>query len=143
FLIAKKVARIYRLINATIKINSIILRNANIFPFVNEFSEKFIKYFCAFLIDFFFEYDQFTLNVRNKNITVFIILLGFLRMTISFQRAINFIIQFVRIIITILENVFFRIAILFLNDVEIKRLYTNYDNELVFSKIRRFVFEYI
>ncbi|KAF8847616.1 hypothetical protein BDZ45DRAFT_607210, partial [Acephala macrosclerotiorum] len=58
-------------------------------------------------------------------------------------KVINFVIQFVRIIITILKNVFFKVAILFLNNVKIKRLYTNYNNELIFSKIRRFVFEYI
>ncbi|KAF8857448.1 hypothetical protein BDZ45DRAFT_549648, partial [Acephala macrosclerotiorum] len=31
----------------------------------------------------------------------------------------------------------------FLDDVRVKRLYTNYDNELAFPEIRRFVFEHI
>ncbi|KAF8855103.1 hypothetical protein BDZ45DRAFT_596175, partial [Acephala macrosclerotiorum] len=57
FLIAKKIVKIYRLINAIMKMNSIILKNVNILFFVDEFSEKFIEYFYIFLIDFFFEYD--------------------------------------------------------------------------------------
>ncbi|KAF8848263.1 hypothetical protein BDZ45DRAFT_606184, partial [Acephala macrosclerotiorum] len=57
FLIAKKVVRIYRLINAIMKINSIILKDVNILFFVDEFSKEFIEYFCAFLINFFFEYN--------------------------------------------------------------------------------------
>ncbi|KAF8846528.1 hypothetical protein BDZ45DRAFT_608841, partial [Acephala macrosclerotiorum] len=136
FLIAKKIAGIYRLINAIMKINSIILRDVNILLSVNEFSKKFVEYFYTFLINFFFEYDQFTLNVRNRNMIVFIIPLKLLRMIIPFQKVINFIIQFVRIIITILEDVFSRVAIPFLDDVGVKRLYTNYDNELVLLEIR-------
>ena len=42
FLVAKKVANIYQLINAAIKMNSVILRDANLLPIVNEFSEEFI-----------------------------------------------------------------------------------------------------
>ncbi|KAF8847187.1 hypothetical protein BDZ45DRAFT_607820, partial [Acephala macrosclerotiorum] len=51
------------LINAIIKINSIILRNVNILFFVDKFSKEFIECFYTFLIDFFFKYDQFILNV--------------------------------------------------------------------------------
>ncbi|KAF8848362.1 hypothetical protein BDZ45DRAFT_606015, partial [Acephala macrosclerotiorum] len=83
FLIAKKTIRIYRLINTTMKINSIILRDVNILFFVDKFSKKFVEYFCVFLIDFFSKYDQFTLNIRNKNMIIFIILLEFLRIIIS------------------------------------------------------------
>ncbi|KAF8865669.1 hypothetical protein BDZ45DRAFT_580191, partial [Acephala macrosclerotiorum] len=136
FLIAKKVVKIYRLINAIIKMNSIILKDVNILFFVDEFFKKFIEYFYTFLIDFFSKYDQFILNDRNKNMIIFMILLKLLRITILFQRIINFIIQFVRVIITILKDVFFRIAIPFLNNVKIKKFYTNYDNKLVLLKIR-------
>ncbi|KAF8857457.1 hypothetical protein BDZ45DRAFT_592751, partial [Acephala macrosclerotiorum] len=124
------------LINAIIKINSITLRNTNIFFSINKFSEKFIKYFYTFLINFFFKYDQFILNVRNKNITIFIILLKLLRIIISFQKIINFVVQFIRVIITILKNVFFKVTILFLNNIKIKKFYTNYNNELILLKIR-------
>ncbi|KAF8846911.1 hypothetical protein BDZ45DRAFT_542073, partial [Acephala macrosclerotiorum] len=73
FLIAKKTVGIYRLINTTMKMNSITLKNVNIFSFVNEFFKEFIEYFYVSLINFFSKYDQFILNVRNKNIITFII----------------------------------------------------------------------
>ncbi|KAF8846529.1 hypothetical protein BDZ45DRAFT_608838, partial [Acephala macrosclerotiorum] len=131
------------LINTIIKINSITLKNVNIFFSINKIFKEFIEYFYVFLIDFFFKYNQFILNVRNRNMITFIILLKFLRIIILSQKVINSIIQFVRIIITILKNVFFKVVILFLNNVKIKEFYTNYNNKLILSKIRRFVFKYI
>ena len=57
FLVAKKLAGTYRLINAAIKINSITLRDANLPLLVNEFLKEFIGYIIALLIDFFFKYN--------------------------------------------------------------------------------------
>ena len=57
FLVAKKVANTYQLINAAIKMNSVILRDANLPPIVDEFSEEFARCRCALLIDFFFRYN--------------------------------------------------------------------------------------
>jgi hypothetical protein len=44
FLVAKKIAKTYKLINIIIKINSIILRDANMLPFINKFSKEFAEY---------------------------------------------------------------------------------------------------
>lgn len=44
FLIVKKVAGLYRLINAAIRINSIIIRDINLSSFVNEFFKEFVRY---------------------------------------------------------------------------------------------------
>ena len=43
FLVAKKVVYIYQLINAAIKMNSVILRDANLPLTVDEFLEEFIR----------------------------------------------------------------------------------------------------
>jgi hypothetical protein len=40
-----------------IKINKVILRNANLFSLVDEFLEEFTRYIAALLIDFFSEYN--------------------------------------------------------------------------------------
>ncbi|KAF8846531.1 hypothetical protein BDZ45DRAFT_608835, partial [Acephala macrosclerotiorum] len=53
----KEAAGTYRLINAAMKMNSVTLRDANIPPSVDEFSEEFAGCFCASLIDFFSGYD--------------------------------------------------------------------------------------
>ena len=57
FLVAKKLAGTYRLINIVIKINAVTLRDINIPPFVNEFSEEFTGYIYILLIDFFSGYN--------------------------------------------------------------------------------------
>jgi len=57
FLVKKKEKNKYRLINTIIKINRVIVRNANLPPSINKFSEKFADYIIASLIDFFSDYD--------------------------------------------------------------------------------------
>ncbi|KAF8846411.1 hypothetical protein BDZ45DRAFT_609047, partial [Acephala macrosclerotiorum] len=57
FLIAKKIVKIYRLINTIIKINFITLKNTNILFSINKFFKEFIEYFYVFLINFFFKYN--------------------------------------------------------------------------------------
>jgi hypothetical protein len=57
FLVAKKVVHMYQLINAAIKMNLVILRDANLPLTVDEFSEEFAGCQCALLIDFFSRYD--------------------------------------------------------------------------------------
>ena len=63
FLVAKKMAGTYRLINAAIKMNSVTLRNCNLPPFINEFFEEFIDCYITSLIDFFSGYNQLTLDI--------------------------------------------------------------------------------
>jgi hypothetical protein len=55
----------------------------------------------------------------------------------------NSITQFVRIIITIFKNLFLIIIILFLNDISVKGLYTDYNEIEILLGIYRFVFEYL
>ena len=78
---AKKAARAYRLINAAIKINSVLLRDANIPLSVDKFSEEFVGYYYALLIDFFSSYNQLTLDIRSYDITAFMTPLRLLRIT--------------------------------------------------------------
>ena len=43
----------------------------------------------------------------------------------------------------ILEDYFLKVAILFIDNIKVKRLYINYNNKLVFLRIRRYIYEYI
>jgi hypothetical protein len=56
FLVKKKDGK-YRLVNYAVEFNRVIIRNANLFPAVNSFSEEFAGYIVIFLIDFFSGYD--------------------------------------------------------------------------------------
>ena len=82
FLIKKKKKGKYRLINITIKINRVTIRNANLPPFINEFFKEFARYIIASLIDFFSSYNQIKLDEKSRDLTVFYILIGLLRMII-------------------------------------------------------------
>jgi hypothetical protein len=55
FLVKKKKKEKYRLINAALKINRVIIRDANLLSSMNEFSKKFVDCVIAFLMNLFFE----------------------------------------------------------------------------------------
>jgi hypothetical protein len=57
FLVAKKEVGEYQLINIVIKINEVMLRDANLPLLVDKFLEEFIGYVAALLIDFFSKYN--------------------------------------------------------------------------------------
>ncbi len=56
-MVKKKEKGKYRLINITIKINRVTVRDINFSLFINEFFEEFAGYIIVFLIDFFSGYD--------------------------------------------------------------------------------------
>ncbi len=82
FLIKKKKKGKYRLINTVIKINRVIIKDANLPPSVDEFFKEFIRYIIAFLINFFSGYDQIEFDKKSRDLIAFHILIGLLRMTI-------------------------------------------------------------
>jgi len=143
FLVAKKTAGTYRLINAAMKMNSVTLRDANLPPSVDEFSEEFAGCHVASLIDFFSGYDQLDLDVRSRDLTAFMTPLGLLRMTTPPQGATNSVAQFVRVVMTILEDLFPKVAMPFMDDIGVKGPYTDYGGRMILPGIRRFVFEHI
>ena len=81
FLVKKKEKGKYYLINTIMEINRVTIRNANLPPSVNEFSEKFTKYIITSLIDFFSDYNQIKLNKKSRNLTTFHTLIRLLRIT--------------------------------------------------------------
>jgi hypothetical protein len=59
------------------------------------------------------------------------------------QGATNSITQFIRVISLILEDINPKVAILFLDNVSVKGLYTNYDGEEALPSIQRFILKHI
>ncbi len=82
FLVKKKEGNKYRLINNVMEINWVIIRDGNLSPAINEFSEKFGNYVIISLIDFFSGYNQIKLNEKFRDLISFYILIKFYRMTI-------------------------------------------------------------
>jgi hypothetical protein len=57
FLAKKKDKINYRLINITMKMNRVIIKDTNMLSSANEFAEKFFRYVIVSLINFFFGYN--------------------------------------------------------------------------------------
>ena len=81
FLVSKKEKKKYRLINGVIKMNTVTVRDTNVPPTVDEFSEEFAGCQVASLIDFFSGYDQVELDERCRDMTAMMTPLGLVRQT--------------------------------------------------------------
>ena len=144
FLVKKKETEKYRLVNAALKMNRIIIRDVNLFFSVDDFSEQFADCMMTFFVNLFFDYDQIFLIETSRNLTVFQIFVDLMRMTIFSQKAINSVTQFIRIIIRILMNHISRIARFFFDDVDVKKFQNIFENyEKILFEIRKKVFEHI
>ncbi len=141
FLIKKKFNQ-YHMINAAMNMNKIIIRDIDLFSDVNEFFEEFVDMVMIFLINLFSEYDQITLTKIYQDLTAFMISLRLLRQTTLSQDVINFVAQFIRVIIKILKNLL-EICRSFLDDIEVKKSKTIYDNAEIASEVHQFMLKHI
>jgi hypothetical protein len=135
FLVKKKKPGDYRLINSATYLNIVTRQDTNLPLFVDEFTEEFTGCHVASLVDLYSGYNQILLYSKNRDLTVFFILLRLLRNTTLPQGATNSVAQFIRIINLILEDINPEVAKPFINDVGVKGLYTNYNREEVLPGI--------
>jgi hypothetical protein len=142
FLMKKKKKK-YRLINAAFKMNRVIIRNANLFSAMNEFSKEFANCVIVSLMNLFFEYDQLSLIKKCKNMIVFMTSLDLMKMITIFMKIINSVTQFVRMINKIIVDHVFHHAFSFVNDITMKKSKIMYNNEFILSEIRRYVMKHI
>ena len=125
------------------KINKIIVKDANLFSSINKFTKEFVEMIIILLIDFFFEYDQVRLIKKNRDIIVMQISIKLLRTTRLFQKIINFVTEFVKIVIKIFVVYIIIKYKSFLNDINVKSLRNTYDNLEIILEIKFFVLKYI
>jgi hypothetical protein len=143
FLVAKKEKGKYRLVVAAMKMNGVTIRDGNLPPQVDEFSEEFAGCTVASLVDFFSGYDQVILALKSRDMTAFQTPIGLLRMTRLPQGATNSVAQFVRIVQTLLNDVIPSKAKPYMDDIAVKGPKTYYSFEEVVPGIRRFILEHI
>jgi hypothetical protein len=143
FLAKKKEPGTFRFINVAVEINRHTIRDANLPPSVDEFSEEFAGCKVASLIDFFSGYDQVELDVKSRDLTAFQTPIGLLRQTTLPQGATNSVAQFVRIVTKILEDFIPEDCLPFLDDVGVKGPLSHYDGEKACSGVRRYIMEHI
>ncbi len=141
FLIKKKFNQ-YHMINAAMNMNKIIIKDVNLLSDVNEFFEEFVDMIMIFLIDLFSEYNQITLTKIYQDLTTFMTFLRLLRQMTLSQDVINFVAQFIKVIIKILKNLL-KICRSFLDDIEVKRSKIIYDNTEIASEVHQFMLKHI
>ena len=139
----KKKSNKYKMINAILKMNRVIVRNVNLFFAIDEFVENFVKCAVVFFIDFFIDYNQIEFDKICRDLTTFMTFIELLKMTILFQKIINFVAQFVRIIIRIFCDYIFDKAKFFFDDIEIKKLKTIYNDEKIIFDICKYMTKHI
>ena len=125
------------------EINKHTVRDANLPPSVDEFSEEFAGCQMASLIDFFSGYDQVELDTKSRDLTGFQTPIGLLRMTTLPQGATNSVAQFVRIVTKILEDLIPEDCLPFLDDIGVKGPLSTYNEREVLPGIRQYVMEHI
>ncbi len=143
FLVKKKKKEKYRLINVALKMNRVIIRDANLSSAIDEFSEEFADCAIVSLVNLFSEYDQLSLIEKCRDMIVFMISLELMRMIIILMRAINSVAQFVRMINKIIVDHVLHHALSFVNDIEVKKSKITYNDEFIVSEIRRYVMKHI
>ena len=79
-MIDKKIKNKYRMINAIMNMNEIIICDVNLSCNVKKFLKKFANMLITSLINFFFDYNQITFVEKYQNLTIFMISFKFLKM---------------------------------------------------------------
>ena len=143
YLVKKSQPGKYGLVNVAVELNRVTIRNANLQISANEFSKEFAGCIVVSVIDFFSGYDQVELNEGSRHLTAFNTTLGLMRMTTLPQDATNSVPQFIRIETKILAAHLRDQAKRFLDDLEVKKPNTTYNNEEVGLGIWRYILEYI
>ena len=120
-----------------------IVRDANLLPSADKFSEEFTGCAILSLIDFFSGYDQVELDKKSWDLTRFMTPLGLMQMTTLAQGAINSVAQFVRIVLKILALHLRDRASPFLDDIRVKDVKIIYNNKKLAPGIKQYVIEHI
>lgn len=81
YLVKKSTPEKYWLVNVAVELNKVIVRDTNLPPFADKFSEEFADCAISSLIKFFSEYDQVELDEEFRDLTVFMISLDLMGMT--------------------------------------------------------------
>ncbi len=131
------------MINVVLEMNRIIIRNANLFSAIDEFSEEFADCAIVSLVNLFSEYDQLSLIEKCRDMIAFMTSFDLMKMTTIFMKAINSVTQFVRIVNKIIADHVLHHALLFVNDIEMKESKITYNDEFIVSEIRRYVMKHI
>ena len=117
--------------NAAMEYNKHMIHDANLLLSVDEFLEEFVGCQIALLIDFFSGYNQVELDIRSRDLMAFQTPLGLLRQMMLPMGATNSVVQFIQIVMKILEDLIPDVCLPFLDDISVKGPYSTYEDKEV------------
>jgi hypothetical protein len=143
FLVKKK-DQGYRLINNAQKGNRVTIRDANMPPNADEFSEEFAGCQVVSLIDFFSGYDQVSLHTDSRPMTAFFTPShGLVQQCTLPMGTTNSVAEFVRVVTKILQDLIPHRCMPYMDDIAVKGPKDAYHGALMEQGVRRFIGEHI
>ena len=144
FLVKKKEVRKYRLINSCTRLNAVTIKDGNLPPTGDSFSEEFAGMQCGSYIDLFSGYDQLPLDESSRDYTAIHTPLGLFRQTTLPQGATNSVAQFVRTITKVLAE-HLKYSKPYMDDIGVQGPRSRYNDEEVpgLPGVRKFMMEHI
>jgi hypothetical protein len=142
FLVKKKTSG-YRIINTVMHFNRVTIRDANLPPSADYFSEEFAGCKVASLIDFFSRYDQVELAKESRDLTGFQTELGLLRQVTLPIGGTNSPGQFQRVTTRVVERHIPDRAGVFIDDLGVKGPKIDYRGEEALPGVRRYILEHL
>lgn len=128
---------------AAVFLNKVSIKDANLPPSADEFSEEFSGMAITSVVDLFSGYDQVPLAEESRDMTAFQTLIGLLRMTTLPQGWTNSVPEFVRIVKKVLADCIPHDCDVYLDDIPVKGPRTRYKEQETIPGVRRFVFEHL
>jgi hypothetical protein len=141
FLVKKKDGK-HRMINNAQHMNRVTLRDANLAPTADEFSERFAGCQIVSLMDLFSGYDHVMLHKDSRDMTAFQTPVGLVRSCTMVQGATNSVAAFTRVVSRVLKA-HWPWTIPFIDDITSGGPKTDYNGEEALPGIRRYVLEHI
>jgi len=143
FLVQKLQKGKYRLINAAMHINKVTIKDVKISLNIEQFVKEFTDLQAVSLVNMQSEYNQIKLDKESCDITGFMTVLDLLQYCTFIQEEINSVAQFCRAMVQILEDLISNVCHMFLNDIAVKGLRTDYNNKEVLIEVCQYILEAI
>jgi len=124
-------------------INKVTIKDVNISLNIEQFVKEFTDLQAVSLVNMQSEYNQIELNKRSCNMTGFMTMLDLLQHCTFIQERINFVAQFCRAMVQILEDLISNVCCMFLNNIIVKEPQTDYNNKEVLTEVHQYILKAI
>ena len=125
------------------RMNKIIIRNANLSSNCENFTKDFADIIVSSLLDFYADYNKMKLNEESRDMTTFQTFLKLLKMTTILMKVMNSVRQFVWATQQILVKHISHDAVIYLNDMRVKDLKIKYNNKKMSSEVKKYILKHL